>query len=272
MESVIDYYTSYAEREWTRLDREPLEFIVNFHFINYYLPEKAHILDNGAGPGKYSMALAKKGHQITLSDVTPKLVALAEEKADELNLSAQFKGFHTADAQDLSLFPSESFDAALMMGPLYHLQTEEAREKAVTELYRVTKKGGYVFVAFRSRTHHMYASLQSPNNWRPNDSIDSIQTFLETGIFNHQEEGRFTGAYFYHAGDICPFMESNGFQTCELIGSTGLGAVLNENSWTVWREKGDSEFSKLIEVLIETAKDPYLLGISSHLLYIGKKI
>ncbi|WP_191565349.1 class I SAM-dependent methyltransferase [Metabacillus idriensis] len=272
MESVINYYTGFAEREWTRLVREPLEFIVNFHYIKHYLPENAHILDNGAGPGKYSMALAKNGYQITLSDVTPKLVALAEEKAKELNLSNQFNGFYTADAANLTLFPDAAFDAALMMGPLYHLQTDEARHKAVKELNRITKKDGYVFVAFRSRSHHMYASLQTPDNWRPNNSIESIRTFLETGIFNHQEKGRFTGAYFYKVEDICPFMESNGFQTSELIGSTGLGAALNESSWNLWREKGDSELNKLTELLIETAKDPYLLGISSHLLYIGKKI
>ncbi|MCM3596874.1 class I SAM-dependent methyltransferase [Metabacillus idriensis] len=271
MDSVIDYYTGFAEREWTRLDREPLEYIINYHYIKQYLPEKAHILDNGAGPGKYSMALAAEGYDITLSDLTPKLVALAEKKAKELGLTDQFHGFHHLDAADLCLFQDEMFDAALMMGPLYHLQKEKARIKAVQELYRVTKKGGIVFAAFRSRAHHMYASLQSPDLWKPNDSIGSIQSFLVNGTFDHQEKGRFTGAYFYRVEEIAPFMEAYGFQTAALIGSTAIGAALNENSWNLWKGKGDQEFSKLIELLIETAKDPSLLGISSHLLYIGKK-
>lgn len=158
-----------------------------------------------------------------------------------------------------------------MMGPLYHLQKEEARIKAAQELYRVTKKGGIVFAAFRSRAHHMYASLQSPDHWKPNDSIDQVQSFLVNGTFDHQEKGRFTGAYFYRVEDIAPFMEKTGFQTAALIGSTAIGAALNENSWNLWKGKGDQEFRKFIELLIETAKDPSLLGISSHLLIIGKK-
>lgn len=57
MESVIDYDTGFAERECTRLDLEPLEYIINYRYIKQYLPEKAHILDYGAGPGKYSIRL-----------------------------------------------------------------------------------------------------------------------------------------------------------------------------------------------------------------------
>jgi hypothetical protein len=57
MASVIDYDTGFAERKWTRLDRESLEYIINYRFIKQYFPEKAHILDNGAGPGKYSIRL-----------------------------------------------------------------------------------------------------------------------------------------------------------------------------------------------------------------------
>lgn len=47
--SVLNYYNSFGEREWSRLDREPLEFTVNWHYINKYLPPTGHILDNGAG-------------------------------------------------------------------------------------------------------------------------------------------------------------------------------------------------------------------------------
>jgi 2-polyprenyl-3-methyl-5-hydroxy-6-metoxy-1,4-benzoquinol methylase len=64
-----------------RLDREPLEFIIHWHFIKQYLPSCGSVLDNGAGPGKYAMAFAKLGYQVTLSDLTTKLVEIAKEKA-----------------------------------------------------------------------------------------------------------------------------------------------------------------------------------------------
>ncbi|MFS0565060.1 hypothetical protein [Brevibacillus invocatus] len=61
MDSVVDYYTGFGEKEWSRLEREPIEYLVNTHYIAQYLPEGGHILDNGAGPGKYAMMLAEKG-------------------------------------------------------------------------------------------------------------------------------------------------------------------------------------------------------------------
>lgn len=268
---IIDYYNSFGEREWSRLDREPLEFMVNWHYINKYLPASGSILDNGAGPGKYAIALAQQGFRMTLADLTPKLVEIAKEKSYELDVESFFDGFHVADARDLSEFANDSFDASLMLGPLYHLQHEDDRRTAVQELHRVTKNGSYVFIAFRSRTNHALASLLSPNHWRPNDNMNAIQTFMNDGIFNHTDEGRYTGAYFYNVEDINPFMESNGFQSVALIGSTNIGALLSEEQLSYWRQKGEEEYNRLIDFLIQSAEDPSLLGISSHLLYIGRK-
>ncbi len=104
------------------------------------------MLDNGAGPGKYAMKLAEKGFQVTLTDLTPRLVNIAEDKAEELQLFNQFSGFHIMDANDLKLLKNKEFDAALMMGPMYHLRNEHGRDAAVKELYRVTKNEGALYM------------------------------------------------------------------------------------------------------------------------------
>lgn len=270
MDSVVDYYTGFGEKEWSRLEREPIEYLVNTHYIAQYLPEGGHILDNGAGPGKYAMMLAEKGYRVTLTDLTPKLVELAKQKARERDASGQFAGFHVADARNLDIFEDEMFDAALMMGPLYHLQTEQGRMEAARELFRVTKKGGVVFVAVRTRMNHLIQSLQNPENWRPNDSMDSIHTFMNDGIFNHADQGRYTGAYFFNLEDIDPFMESIGFETLDLIGSTNIGTLLTADQMRYWREK-KADYAALLKLLIKTAKEPSVLGVSSHLLYMGRK-
>lgn len=269
MNHVVDYYSSFGEKEWTRLDREPLEFTINWHYIRKYLPGTGAILDNGAGPGKYSMELARNGYKVTLADLTPSFVDLARQKATELGLLPQFQGFHVADARDLSFIADEAFDSSLMLGPFYHLQADEDRASAALELHRVTTSGGFVFVAFRSRTNHIMTSLLAPENWKPHDKFDAIHDFFQPGIFNHSDTGRFTGAYFYHVAEITPFMESFGFETVQLIGSTNMGAILTPDHWRYWRECGEEE--RVTKLLIETAADPALLGMSSHLLYIGKK-
>jgi ubiquinone/menaquinone biosynthesis C-methylase UbiE len=268
MSEIINYYNQFDE--WGRLEREPIEFQVNWHYIKKYMPQTGYVLDNGAGPGKYSMELAKDGYKVTLTDLTPRLVEIAKDKAKELDLEGQFEGFYAADSRELNMIKDEQFDSSLMLGPLYHLQEENDRIKAVKELKRVTKKGGLVFVAFMPRIRHILTSLLFPENWRPNDNLDSIIQFSKTGCFNHADEGRFTGAYYFNIEDINPFMESQGFETLELIGSNA-GAILNNDSWNYWRGKGEQEEKKIIDLIKEKATDPYILGISTHLLYIGRK-
>ncbi|WP_426454153.1 class I SAM-dependent methyltransferase [Paenibacillus sp. S-38] len=267
MEDVIDYYSRFDE--WGRLDREPLEFVINWHYMKAYLPAHGKVLDNGAGPGKYSMELAKLGLDVTLSDLTPRLVEMAKEKALELGLMERFNSFHVLNAVHLDGLPNEGFDAALMLGPLYHLQREEERIRAVRELFRVTKKGGVIFVAFQSRMRMTLTSLQYPQHWKPHDTMDSIHEFRHRGIFNHADQGRFTGAYYYNIHEIKAFMEGQGFETVDLIGSSSIGGLLTNEQRQTWEEKGESQ--RLINLLIELAKDPSVLGVSSHLLYIGRK-
>lgn len=268
MSGVVEYYSGFDE--WGRLDREPLEFTVNWHYMRSYLPRAGKVLDNGAGPGKYAMELAKLGYKVTLTDLTPRLVEVAKEKAAELGIAGQFSGFHVLNATGLDGIPDETYDASLMLGPLYHLQRDSERVAAVKELHRVTKTGGVVFVAFQSRMRMVLTSLQFPQLWKPNDNMESVQTFMDDGIFDHQDKGRFTGAYYYNVEEIRPFMESNGFETVDLIGSSSIGALLGSEQKQYWAERGEQE--QLTEMLIGIARDPSVLGVSSHLLYVGRKI
>lgn len=269
MDKVIDYYNRFDE--WGRLDREPIEFMVNWHHIKSLLPHNGHILDNGAGPGKYAMELARCGYEVTLTDLTPRLVEIAREKAGELGLTDYFQGLHVADARNLDIFQNEQFDASLMLGPLYHLQTQQDRNAAVQELHRVTKSGGLVFVACMTRIRHLMTSLLYPQHWKPNDNMDAIQTFMETGIFNHSDEGRFTGAYYFDIDEMNPFMESHGFESLKLIGSSSIAGSYKAEQFDYWRSRGDEVFQKVMKMICETAESPNLLGNSSHLLYIGRK-
>jgi hypothetical protein len=98
----------------------------------------------------------------------------------------------------------------------------------------------------------------------------AIQSFKETGIFDHADQGRFTGAYFFNIADIQPFFERHGFETVSLLSSSGIGGRLTQENWAYWQSRGEEK--QLMELIYESAADPYLLGATaSHLLYIGRK-
>ncbi|PWV93766.1 methyltransferase family protein [Paenibacillus cellulosilyticus] len=266
--SIVDYYNQFDE--WGRLDREPIEFLVNWHYMRSSLPAQGHILDIGAGPGKYSMALAQHGYEVTLADLTPRLVDIARDKAEELGLTEQFRGFHVADATNLNCYEDQIFDAALMLGPLYHLQEEADRSRAARELHRITKTGGLVFVAFMTRTRHLMTSLSDPQQWKPNHEPEGIAAFAQTGKFNHTDAGRFTGAYYYNIDEIEPFMEAHGFRTIQLIGSSSIAGGMRGERLDYWQSFGEERFREIMDLVYREAANRSNLGASSHLLYIGR--
>lgn len=254
------------------MDREPVEFLINWHYISRILRSEEHVVDIGAGPGKYSMELARGGCDVTLVDLTPRLVELARGKAEQLGLTGKFRGFHTADATDLRAFEDNAFDSALLMGPMYHLQEERQRSAAVSELHRVAKPGAPVFVAFMTRPRFLMTSLAYPLHWKPNHEPESLKAFAETGIFNHADPGRFTGAYYYNIDDIEPFMASHGFRQTQLIGSSSIVPGIQAEQLDYWRSFGEERFNIMMDLVFREAANPYNLAVSSHLLYIGEKM
>ena len=52
------------------------------------------------------------------------------------------------NALDLSVYEDNTFDLTLVLGPMYHLYTDEDKQQALKEAVRVTKPAGYIMVAY----------------------------------------------------------------------------------------------------------------------------
>lgn len=164
---VRAYYDSYGEREWRRLDRPEdgaVEFAVNRHAIAAHLPPGARVLDIGGGPGRYSFWLAEQGHQVTLADLSPELLAIARARFAALDptVRTHIDEIIEADACDLSRWPDAAFDAALSLGPFYHLPEPADRDRAAAELARVLRPEGLVFAALMPRYVFLRRMLANP--------------------------------------------------------------------------------------------------------------
>ncbi len=110
------------------------------------MDKKIRILEVGAGTGRYSVSLAKEGYEVEALEYTEHNLEIMNKKIVEEGL-CNIRTHH-GTALDLSRFEDESFDMTLVLGPMYHLYTKEDKQKAMAEAIRVTKKGGYIFVAY----------------------------------------------------------------------------------------------------------------------------
>ena len=78
------------------------------------------------------------------------IVPLHVEQAKAADEDGMLASICQGDARSLD-FESDSMDAVLLLGPLYHLQERSDRIQALKETRRVLKKGGLAFCAVISR-------------------------------------------------------------------------------------------------------------------------
>lgn len=141
---IKEWYTKKASSEWRRLKRDPyrqIEFLVTMHFLEKHLPRSGLVLDAGGGPGRYTIELAKRGYDIVLLDITPRMLKIARRQIREAGVQGRVKQVVEGSIVDLSMFDAEAFDAVLCLGaPLTHLLEEDQRKRAVEELVRVARR------------------------------------------------------------------------------------------------------------------------------------
>ena len=141
---LTNYYENYDEdaRLLTRYGH--VEFFTTMHYINKYLHPGIRILEIGAGTGRYSHTLARMGYRVDALELIPHNIEIFRKNTRETEDITITQG----NAIDLSDFQENTYDVTLLLGPMYHLYTQEDKQKALSEAIRVTKPGGVVFAAY----------------------------------------------------------------------------------------------------------------------------
>ena len=178
----------YAEsKEDTRLERTrhgQLEYFVTMEYIHRYAGKGTKVLEVGAGTGRYSVALAKEGMDVTAVELVESNLAILREKSVGIDTIKSYQG----DATDLSRFADDTFDVTLVFGPMYHLYEPTDINKAIDEAIRVTKKGGTILFAFLS-VYSIIAANYLYGNW----TVGEEENFTKDYKFRHFEGQLFTG-------------------------------------------------------------------------------
>lgn len=266
MNEIEAFYDKGAQYEWERLERHRMEFAVTMRALHEYLPPaSAKVLDVGGGPGRYAIALAQLGYEVTLFDLSHSCLELAKQKAQEAE--AKIAGFEHGDARDLSRFADESFEVILLMGPLYHLLTEGDRRKALREARRVLKDNGLLFAAFITKHAVLRWAAKEEPDWIIKFP-DRLEALLSSGALPKlPDDPVFTSAYFAHPNEIKPLMESGGFETLDLIACEGLVSMIEEKV----NELSGEAFDAWVELNYKLSRDPCIFGAAEHILYVGCK-
>ncbi|MDI9502841.1 MAG: methyltransferase domain-containing protein [Tissierellia bacterium] len=229
-----------------------IEFLTTLHYIKRYVKPGQKILDIGAGTGAYSLYLAEQGYSMTAVDLVAKHVEIMQQKADP----AWPLTIRQGNATDLSFFADHSFDAVLLLGPLYHLREKEDRAKAMAEAKRVLKDDGALFIGFI-----------------PNDVVLLREFFFDPAFltgdsYDHDTFRLADDPFVFFTVEQCRHMlKENGVDIVHEVAADGLAEIFAEKI-NALDEEGFLQYLKLHFYLCEK---PEMLGHSHHLLYVGKK-
>ena len=258
---VQDFYDASALMEWERMDRHPVEFAVTQRILADHLPTSpAKILDLGGGPGRYSFELVKQGYQVTLADLSPGNIAFAKEKSTELNLSLD--EMIVQDAAQALPYAQDSFDAVLLLGPLYHLTTHEQRLAAVRHALHVLKPGGVLFSAFITMMGALRAIVVNDPS-----QLEIEWMTMKDGL-NSADIG-FTEAYFARVPEIEALMQEAGCELVEMVGCEGFSVLIEENFLNT--EMDEATWQHWVDLNLEFGRHRTALEAADHILYVARK-
>ncbi|MCR5671687.1 MAG: GNAT family N-acetyltransferase [Butyrivibrio sp.] len=256
-EIVNKFYNQYDEEG--RLERTihgRLEYNTTMHYIHKLAGKGSKILEVGAGTGKYSIALAKEGMDVTSVELVDRNLEILRENSKGIENLHSFKG----DATHLEDFENDSFDVTLVFGPLYHLYEKEDVHKAIDEAIRVTKPGGIVMYAFISVFAIMYSNYFY-GSW----AFGQEENFTEDYKVRHYKEQLFTG---YEVDEFEKLFEG---KPVTWITTTGVDGLVEPVERRPDFDISEEDFEKLAAWYLAFSEKRELLGSTNHLLYICRK-
>ncbi len=256
-EIVSEFYGKYDEQ--TRLERSrkgQLEYFTTMEYIHRYAGKGTKVLEVGAGTGRYSVALAKEGMDVTAVELVESNLAQLRENAKGLDNIKAYRG----DATHLERFEDNTFDVTLCFGPMYHLYEAEEVNKAIEEAIRVTKIGGVMIFAFISVYAIMFANYMS-GNW----AFGEDENFTKDYKTKHFKEQLFTGY------DVAEFEELFKDKKTEWIATAGTDAILESVQGNEDFLFTDEDFEAFKKWYLTFAEKRELLGYTNHLIYLCRK-
>ncbi len=265
---VRDFYNNNAVREWERLDMPlcKIEFVSTLRLIDKYFPKQGHICDIGGGPGRYSIELIRQGYTVTLFDLSEEEVRLARAQLDTLGLSA--KQLIVGDARDMSALASESFDAALLMGPMYHIVEPEERAGVLRELARILKPHGTAIVAYLNAWGIMRTGIVDFAHWYRD--ISTLRSMLNEHTFTGQGQPNFTACYWSTPDAALGEVKKASLEVISYAGAEGFAGGMGPLLERLAADNPEA-YSNVVQVAAETCELEQYRDSTDHLHIVVRK-
>ncbi|MEA2574622.1 MAG: hypothetical protein QOH93_1920 [Chloroflexia bacterium] len=269
---VSSFYDNYGEREWQRFEQEAgAANLVNLHLHTHYLQRfiKAgdHVLDIGAGPGRFTIEMARLGASVTVGDISPVQLEMNRSRLDEAGLEGAVVARRVMDVTDLSSIPDGTFDAAVCYGGALSYVFERAGE-AVEGLLRVTKPGGYVLLSVMSLLGTTRAFLPGVLKVAERAGLDAVFQVNSTGdLYGHVASGHLL--HMYRWSELEALLRSHG---CEIVTASASNFLSLQGTEDIQQALSDPlVWQAFLAWELDFCKEPGALDGGTHIIAVVRR-
>jgi ubiquinone/menaquinone biosynthesis C-methylase UbiE len=257
-EAVRKAYNEIAERE-DQFEKEfSLRNQIPREFVKKYLKASDVVLDAGGGSGINAIMMAQHCEKVTLVDISPRLLELAELNIQEKGLAEKID-LREGDISNLAQLADGEFSFVICLGGALSYVLEKGQQ-AVCELVRVARRGAYIIIGCDSKYGFVRWLF---NEIEPEQQLDVV---TEVYAASEYEAGEGTFARLYTVNQFTALLQNAGCEIIE-VGSTPILV----NSWEQ-RSYPKEKQQQLIELELKFCTMPDLLGTGHHLFCVARKL
>jgi SAM-dependent methyltransferase len=259
-EHIARFFDDYGTREWERFDASAMDRVgleVHLRLLREHITENDRVLDAGAGPGRFTLELARLGATVVAGDISPGQLALHAEKTASVEESVESR--ELLDILDLGRFADKSFDAVVCFGgPLSYVLGEA--DRALAELLRVVRPGRPLLLsvmsmlgAARAFFDH-FPGLIDEFGWRQ-AVTDVFETGDLDGVINNGHVLR-----LYRWSDLEELFNRH---PCRVVATSAANFLSVRNE--IWDDR-------FLELEIAACREPGALDGGTHILAVVERL
>jgi SAM-dependent methyltransferase len=241
------FYDAYGEREWTRFEdgRTPsVSIATHTAYLERFVQAGDRVLDAGCGPGRFTMELARLGARIVAADLSPG--QLEQHRRRTADIEDAIEARIVADVTRLP-FTDGEFDITVCYGGALSYVLDRAPD-AVSELARVTRRGGHVLVSAMTLVGITVHSLNSGLFAGRGYTDDEILAVVATGLLPEAASGH-PPMKLFRSRELHALVEPYG----EIVAASATGLF-----------RGNSDLERRLE--LDLGAEPGALDFGNHLI------
>lgn len=256
MTDLEKYYNKFNEDKRLTRRHGQVEFITSMKYIHECIGDRkcVKILDIGAGTGRYSVALANEGHDVTAVELVKYNLGILKSKKSTVKAMQ-------GNALKLSKLADNTFDVTLLFGPMYHLFGFDDKIKALNEAKRVTKPGGKILVAYCMNEYSILIY-----GFKQNHIKEVVEAGKVTKDFHCIPEPKDLYDYV-RIEDIDKVRDAADLKRIKLISADGQADLMRP----VLNAMDEETFKLFVEYHLATCERQELVGAGAHTVDILEK-